>query len=67
MIIRCEWCNDVVTAICTTETVNGARWLCDRHMSEVNGDMYWDRVYNLCERNPDMISILKDYWEGVRV
>ena len=67
MGIKCNWCNDVVNAICTTETVNGAWWLCDRHMSETNGDMYWDRVNKLCERNPDMISILKDYWEGVRV
>ena len=66
MIIRCEWCNDMVTAICTTDTVNGARCLCNRHMSETNRDIYWDRVNRLCERNPEMISILSDYWKAVR-
>ena len=61
MIIKCKWCNDIVNAICMTETVNGYRWLCDRHMTETNRDMYWDRVSRLCERNPGMISILADY------
>ena len=63
MIIKCKWCNDVVNAICTTETYNGPVWLCDRHMSETNRDMYWDRVNRLCERNPMWINILADYWD----
>lgn len=61
MIIKCNWCNDTVNSICTTETANGARWLCDRHMTEANREMYWYMVTRLCERSPDMMGILTDY------
>ena len=64
MIIKCKWCNDVVNAICTTETVNGARWLCDRHMFETNRGMYYDKLNRVASRNTVMASILADYREG---
>ena len=64
MIIKCNWCNDTVNSICTTDTANGARWLCDRHITETNRDMYYDRLDRVASRNTMVSEILRDYRKG---
>lgn len=61
---KCEWCNAVVYSWCTTDTANGARWLCERHAMETSRDMYYDRLEKICSRNMLITKIIRTYREG---